>query len=187
MLKTLIITSTVREGRTSRKVADWYLAEAKKSGVDMEFEILDIADLDLPLFDQVAPPMMHQYNDIQNKIAEKVGGADAFVFVTAEYNHSIPGSLKNFIDYINAEWGRKPAAYVAYGSSGGVRAIEHLIQIMAELGVASLGRGSNHIMISSPWSAFDDNGVPKAEFVNGDITSQLTELSWWANALKSAR
>ena len=132
MLKTLIITSTVREGRTSRKVADWYLAEAKKSGVDMEFEILDIADLDLPLFDQVAPPMMHQYNDIQNKIAEKVGGADAFVFVTAEYNHSVPGSLKNFVDYINAEWGRKPAAYVAYGTSGGVRAIEHLIQIMAE-------------------------------------------------------
>jgi NAD(P)H-dependent FMN reductase len=188
MIKTLIITSTVREGRTSRKVADWYLGQAKKSGTkDMEFEILDIADLNLPLFDQAAPPMMHQYSEIQDKIAEKVGSADAFVFVTAEYNHSIPGSLKNFLDYVNSEWGRKPAVFVGYGTVGGSRAIEHLIQILTELGVTSIGRSGNHIMINSPWSAFDDEGVPKAEFLHGDIPAQLTELSWWASALKSAR
>lgn len=187
MIKTLIITSTVREGRTSRKIANWYFAEAKKAKSDMEFEILDIADLNLPLFDLVAPPMMHQYNDIQNKIAEKIGSVDAFIFVTAEYNHSIPGSLKNFLDYINAEWGRKPAAYVSYGSASGARAVEHLIQIMAELGVVSVAKGSNNVMISAPWEALDENGVPKDGYVHGDIAAQITELEWYAAALKSAR
>lgn len=187
MIKTLIITSTVREGRTSHKIADWYMAEAKKSGVDMEFEILDIADLDLPLFDQAAPPMMHQYNDIQNKIADKIGPADAFVFVTAEYNHTVSGALKNFLDYISAEWARKPVAYVGYGSAGGVRAIEHMVQIMAELGAVSVAKGSNNVTISAPWEALDEAGIPKEGYVHGDVKAQLEELNWYAQALKSAR
>lgn len=187
MIKTLIITSTVREGRTSRKIADWYMAEAKKSDVDMEFEILDIADFNLPLFDQAMPPKMHKYGDLQNKIAEKIASADAFVFVTGEYNHSIPGALKNFIDYIYAEWDRKPAAYVGYGVIGGARAIEHLIQIMAEMGVVSVARGSDHVTISAPWEALDENGAPKEGYIHGDIKAQLQELNWYATALKSAK
>lgn len=185
--KIVIITSTSRNGRTSRKVADWYVAEAKKTSVDAEFELLDIAELDLPLFNEAVPPMMHQYNDLQNKIAKVIGEADGFVFITAEYNHSIPGSLKNFMDYINAEWHHKAAAFVGYGTTGGVRAIEHMITILAELHVASVASGSDHIHINSPWEAFDEAGAPKEGYVHGNIENQLKELTWWTSALKAAR
>ena len=185
--KILVITSTSRNGRTSRKVADWYISEAKKTNVDVDLELLDIADLNLPLFNEAVPPMMHQYNDVQNKIADVVGAADGFVFITAEYNHSIPGSLKNFMDYINAEWNHKAAAFVGYGTTGAVRAIEHMIGILAELRVASVANGFDHIHINSPWEAFDENGVPKEGYVHGNIENQLKELSWWASALKAAR
>ena len=188
MIKTLVITSTVREGRSGEKIAKWYLNEAKKTAPNgMELELLDIAELDLPLFDQAAPPKMHQYSDLQNKIAEKIASADAFIFVTGEYNHSIPGALKNFIDYIYAEWGRKPAAYVGYGTVGGARAIEHLIQIMAEMGVVSVGRGSDHVTVSAPWSAIDEDGNVKSDFVHGDIKAQLEELNWYGSPLEHGR
>ncbi len=184
MIKTLVITSTIREGRTSRKIADWYVVEAKKVAPEgMEFEVLDIADLDLPLFAEAAPPKMHQYSDLQNKIADKISSVDAIVIVTAEYNHSVPGSLKNFLDYIYTEWSHKPVAYVGYGSVGGARAIEHLIQIMTELGAVSVARGSDNIHINSPWSAIDEDGNVNPEFVHGDIQAQLTELNWYAQKL----
>lgn len=186
-LHILVIAGTVRQGRVSRKIADWYLAEAKKIHPDATYELLDIADWNLPLFSEAMTPMMHQYSELQEKLAAKVGAADAFVFVTGEYNHSVPGSLKNFIDYLNAEWNYKPAAFVGYGTNGGVRSIEHLIQIMSELRVKPLGSSSDHIYINAPWEALDDNGVPKDGYKHGDIGAQLKELSWWGNALKAAR
>lgn len=187
-LKILVIVGTTRNGRSGRKIADWYFKEAKKVAPEnVELELFDIADYKLPVFDQAVSPMMHQYNDLQNRLADKVGPADGFVFVTGEYNHSVPGSLKNFIDYINAEWAHKPAAYVGYGTNGGVRAIEHLIQIMTELRVVSVAKSFDNITIRLPWEALDENDEPKAEYLNGDIAKQLEELAWWASALKVAR
>ena len=182
--KILVITSTTRKGRSGRKVADWYLAEAKKAAPEAEFELLDIADLNLSIFDEPVSPMYHQYTEEQEKLAQTIGSADGYIFVTGEYNHSVPGSLKNFLDYLYAEWNHKVAGYVGYGAVGGVRAIEHLVQIMTELKVASL---RDHVMINAIWEALDDNGVPKPGYVHGDITAQLTELLWWTNALKAAR
>ena len=182
--KILVIVGTTRQGRSGRKVADWYLAEARKTTPNLDFELLDIADLDLPLFNEAISPMMHQYSDVQNKLAKKVGAADGFVFVTAEYNHSVPASLKNFLDYLNAEWHHKPVAYVGYGAVGGVRAIEHLIQIMAELRAVST---KDHVTINAIWEALDENGIPKTGYHHGDIATQLKELTWWVEALKLAR
>lgn len=187
-LNILIIVGTTRQGRSGRKIADWYIGEAQKVAPEnVNLELLDVADLDLPVFNEPVSPMMHQYNDIQNNIAEKIGAADGFVFVTGEYNHSIPGSLKNFMDYINAEWAHKAAAFVGYGTVGGTRAIEHLIQILAELHVASVAKSFNNVMIRAPWEALDENGVPKPEYISGDIGKQLEELTWWVSALKVAR
>ena len=183
----LIVVGTARQGRSGRKIADWYLSEAKKAGLDIDFSILDVAELALPIFNEMMPPMMHQYNETQQAIADKVAAADGFVFITAEYNHSVSGSLKNFMDYINAEWHHKAAAFVGYGTTGAVRAIEHMIQILAELRVASVATGSDHIHINAPWEALDENGVPKESYVHGSIPAQLTELKWWSDALKVAR
>lgn len=185
--KVLVIVGTTRAGRVGRKVADWYFAQAQAASLDVDLELLDVADLKLELFNEPMSPMMNQYSDVQKKLAEKVGSADGFVFVTGEYNHSVPASLKNFIDYLNAEWNHKAAAYVGYGSTGAIRSIEHLIQIMAELKVASLGSGSDHITINTIWEALDENGVPKDGYVHGDVYKQLESLLWWVNALKAAR
>jgi NAD(P)H-dependent FMN reductase len=188
MNKILVVVGTVREGRVGRKIADWYLKEAVKVAPNMEFELLDVAELNLPLFNEAFPPMMHQYSKIQQKLADKIANADGFVFITGEYNHSIPGSLKNFLDYIFAEWNYKAAAFVGYGgAASGSRSIEQLIQVMAELKVASVANTMDHILIRNIFNAIDENGIPKPEFVSGDIGKQLKELDWWASALKNAR
>ncbi len=188
MNKILIIVGTVRESRVGRKIADWYLKEAIKVVPNMELELLDVAELNLPLFHEAFPPMMHQYGEIQQKLADKIGNADGFVFITGEYNHSIPGSLKNFLDYIFSEWNYKAAAFVGYGgAASGSRAIEHLIQVMAELKVASVANTMDHILIRNIFNAVDESGIPKSEFVSGDVGKQLKELDWWVSALKAAR
>lgn len=186
--KLLVIVGTTRTGRVGRKLADWYISQATKvAPKDAELELLDIADFNLPLFNEAVPPLYHQYNDVQNEIAAKIGAADGFVFVTGEYNHTIPSSLKNFLEYINAEWHHKAAAFVGYGSTGAVRSIEHLIQILAELRVASIATSGDHIHVNAPWEGLHEDGTPKDGYVHGDIAKQLDELVWWANALKVAR
>lgn len=187
MTKILIIVGTTRKGRSGRKVADWYLNQAKQSHPEVEFELLDVAEEKLELFNEPVSPMMHKYTERQEALAEKVASADAFVFVTGEYNHSIPASLKNFIDYLNAEWHYKAAAYVGYGSIGAVRSIEHLIQVMTELRVTSVATGGDNIHINAIWEALDEQGVPKPGYVHGDITKQLTELIKVSEALKQLR
>lgn len=183
-LKILVIVGTVREGRNGRKVADWYVSEAKKAAPDVSFEVLDAAELALPLFNEPMPPLYHQYSDLQNKVAEKIASADAYVIVTGEYNHSIPGSLKNLLDYVAAEWSHKAAAFVGYGGGGAVRAIEHVIQVFNFLGVATI---KDHITINAIWEALDENGKPKPGYVFGSVPDQLKELGWWGRALKNAR
>ena len=184
MTKILVIVGTTRQGRTGRKVADWYMSQVENLGVDAEFELFDLAEWDLPLFNEPLSPMQHQYSELQNKLAEKISSADGFVFVTAEYNHGVPASLKNLIDYLNAEWAHKAVAYVGYGGIGAARAIEHLIQIMVELRAVNV---RDQVRIHEIWGALDENGAPKEGFVHGDVKAQIDELLWLTNALKSAK
>ncbi|MDC7124317.1 MAG: NAD(P)H-dependent oxidoreductase [Spirochaetales bacterium] len=184
-LNILVIVGTTRNARSGKQISDWYISEAQKTAGDlMDFKVVDLQEWDLPLFNEDTPPMYHQYSELQNKIAGEIDKADGFVFVTGEYNHSIPGSLKNLLDYIGAEWNKKPAAYVGYGATGATRAIEHLIQILSCLGVASM-RG--HITVNAIWDALDGHGIPKDGYWFGDFENHLQELAWWANALKAAR
>lgn len=185
--KILVITSTVREGRVGRKIADWYINQAKNATNDLEFELLDIGELDLPLFNEPLPPVYHQYGELQNKLAALIAGADGFVFITGEYNYSVPGSLKNFLDYLYAEWGRRPATFVGYGVHGGVRAIQDLVNILSGLGVPTLGWYGYTLHIDSPWEAFDDNGKLKEELLKGEIPKQVNELQLWVEAFREAR
>jgi len=183
-LNVLIIAGTVRQGRNGRKVADWYHLEAKKAAPQHQYQLLDAAELNLPLFDQAMPPSMHKYNEAQTKLAETIGWADAFVVIAGEYNHGYTGSLKNLLDYIYSEWNRKVVAYVGYGGLGGGRAVEQLIPVFAELQVASLRQ---HVYIMDVWAALDEHGAPKDSHKRGDIAKQLEELTWWGHALKAAR
>jgi NAD(P)H-dependent FMN reductase len=137
ILKVLVIVGTVRQAGNGRKIADWHISQARKAAPDLAFERFDGARLDLPFFNEATPPLYHQYSTAQAKVAEKIAAADAFVVVTGEYDHSIPGSLKNFLDFGASEWNRKAAALFGHGGSGAIRSIEH-IQISLDSASGSL-------------------------------------------------
>lgn len=185
--KILVVTSTIREGRLGHKIAEWYIRQAKSTTDALEFELLDIDDLNLPLFNEPLPPMYHQYGDLQNNLATIIEGADGFVFITGEYNYSVPGSLKNFLDYLYDEWGRRPATFVGYGVHGGVRAIQDLVPILSALGLPVLSWYGHTLHIDSPWEAFDEDGDIRPELLKGDISKQLKELQLWSELFIEGR
>lgn len=133
MTKIGIILGSTRPGRNGEAVAKWVYELAQKRD-DATFELVDVADYNLPLYDEPFPAMMQQYTKEHTKVwSNKIKEFDGYIFVTAEYNHSIPGALKNAIDYLNVEWKNKAAGFVSYGSAGGSRAVEHLRLVAAEL------------------------------------------------------
>jgi NAD(P)H-dependent FMN reductase len=126
MLKIAIIIGTTRPNRKSESVARWVYDIACKRQ-DTQFELVDLRDYNLPIFDEPNVPSRRQYTkQYTNVWSEKIASFDAYVFVTGEYNHGIPGVLKNAIDYLWYEWHDKAAGFVSYGTVGGARAVEQL-------------------------------------------------------------
>ena len=138
MLKIGIIAGTTRPNRKAAAVSNWIL-ELAKARTDVAWELVDIEAYNLPNLDEPLPPSMQKYaHDHTKKWSEKVASLDGYVFVTPEYNHSYSGSLKNAIDFVYHEWTNKAAGFVSYGTTGGVRAVEHLRGVMAELQIADV-------------------------------------------------
>lgn len=184
MIKVGIIIGSTRPGRNSEAVAKWVFEIAKQRG-DAQFELIDIADYNLPLLDEPVPPAMNQYSKNHTKAwAEKVGAMDAFIFVTPEYNHAPTGALKNAIDYIYAEWNNKAAGFVGFGSAGGVRAVEQLRQIMAELQIADV-----RAQVSlSLFTDFENFSVFKPAPHQSDlVNAMINQVVAWGSALKPLR
>jgi NAD(P)H-dependent FMN reductase len=125
----LIIGST-RQNRKGKAIADWLVDQANDEGV--QIEVLDLKEINLPNFDAPIPPSFAPTQTDEGKTWQKqVGEADAFIFLTAEYNRSIPSSLKNAIDYLVDEWSNKPSLIVSYGYiDGGLSATKHLKDIL---------------------------------------------------------
>lgn len=186
--KILVITSTTRQARVGRQIADWYIKEANQSNSSMDFELLDIADLNLPILDEPVPPLYAQagnYNDQQKALAEKIGSADGFVIVTGEYNYGVPAPLKNMLDHLApTPWQRKAVAYVGYGVKGANWSISSLVPTMAYLGVMSM---PYTIGVSMIWDALDEEGNVKTGHQIGEVAKQLEDLEWWVRSLKTAR
>lgn len=184
MVKIQVILGSTRPGRNGEQVAQWVYEHAKERN-DIEVELVDVQDYDLPLLDEPAPPSTNQYSkDHTKKWAAKIGEADGYVFVTGEYNHSIPGALKNAIDYLYKEWNNKAAGFVGYGSAGGVRAIEHLRQVMAEVQVADV-RANVMLSLAHDFENFHDFKPLKGH--QQTLNTMLDQLAAWAEALKSVR
>lgn len=184
MLKVGIITGTTRPGRNADSVARWFLEIAKKRS-DAQFEIVDIQDYNLPLLDEPVPPSMGQYSkDHTKRWAEKIGSLDAFVFITPEYNHSIPGSLKNAIDFLFAEWNNKSAGIVSYGSAGGSRAAEHLRGILGELKIADVRA---QVMLSLFTDFENFTTFKPSSHHEQSINTMLDQVVQWGDALKKIR
>ncbi|MGG7569380.1 NADPH-dependent FMN reductase [Streptomyces sirii] len=134
-----IVVGRTRPGRRGRTVADWVAAVAAHEQPSVDFEIVDLADFELPLLDEEQPALSGRYSQAHTtRWAESIARYDGFVFVTPEYNHSTTGALKNALDFLYAEWNNKAAGFVGYGLHGGTRAVEHLRLILAELKVATV-------------------------------------------------
>lgn len=186
-LKIAVITSTTRPSRVGRKVADWFLDQVKDVS-ELDFELIDVAELNLPFLDEALPPSSGKYeHEHTKKWAEKVTVYDGYVWVTAEYNHGYPAPLKNAIDTVYAEWAKKPVAFVGYGGVGGARAIEQLVNVAAQLEMVALSGTAKTVRIMEVWSAFDDDGTLKPEFIKGSVQGLVDELTWWAATLKQGR
>src|SRR3954467_7194402 len=138
MIRIAIFTGSTRPGRVNEAVARWVYDLAKQR-TDADFELVDIAEFNLPLLDEPMPPSRGQYSQAHTRRwAEKIASFDAFVFVAPEYNHGISGALKNALDFLYGEWNNKAAGFVGYGSAGGTRAVESLRLVMAELQIADV-------------------------------------------------
>ena len=128
---------------------------------------------------------MGQYSKEHTKIwSAKIDSFDAYVFVTAEYNHGIPGALKNAIDFLYKEWNNKVAGFVGYGGAGGVRSVEQLRLVMAELKVASV-RSQVQLSLFTDFENFTK--FKPAPFQEKSVNTMLDEVVAWGGALKTLR
>ena len=183
-LKIAIVTGSTRPGRNNIAVAEWVHGLAK-ARTDAEYELVDIADFDLPLLDEPNPPASGKYTHAHTKKwAAAIEPFDGFVFVTPEYNHSTSAALKNAIDFLNKEWANKAASFVSYGSAGGVRAVEHLRLVMAELKVATV-RAQVQLSL---FTDFEDFSKFKPRDMHEDnVSTMFDQLTSWSAALKTVR
>jgi NAD(P)H-dependent FMN reductase len=119
-------------------------------------------------------------------LQQRLEQADAFVIVTPEYNHGYPAPLKALIDSSGAQWSAKPVAFVSYGGvSGGLRAVEQLRLVFAELHAVTI---RDSVSFPGAWEQFDESGALRnPERSQRGMETLLARLNWWAVALRSAR
>lgn len=185
--KIAIIIGSTRDNRYGIKPANWIYEAASKRD-DMQVEIVDLRDYPLPFFNEVASnAWVPTQDEVGQRWQQKIGSFDGYIFITPEYNRSIPGALKNALDFAYPEWNRKAAAVVGYGSVGGARAVEHLRTIAIELQMAPTRTGV-HIQgadFMATWQ--QDKPLAEIEHLQSGVTGMLDELAWWARALQVAR
>ncbi len=186
MLNIKIILGSTREGCFGEKPALWIFEETKKiKGV--EAELIDLRDYPLPFFNEAASPAMNKgiySNEVAGKLAKKIGDADGFIIATPEYNHGYPAVLKNAMDFIYSEWNKKPVGFVSWGGVAGARSVEQLREVSIELQMAPI---RNAVHIHNFWTLIDEKGSFKTESLQKNADDFLSQLIWWAEALKAAR
>lgn len=138
MINIGIILGSTRPGRVGEQVADW-VAKIAAERTDAAFESIDLRDQQLPHLDEPLSPMLGRYQQEHTKSwAATVARFDGYVFVTAEYNHGLPGALKDAIDFLHAEWADKAAGVVSYGVAGGTGSAAQLRQMFGQLAIADV-------------------------------------------------
>ncbi|MFK4809566.1 NADPH-dependent FMN reductase [Devosia sp. ZW T5_3] len=190
-LKIAVIISSTRPTRFGELPAKW-IADKVNERPELQAEIVDLRDFDLPFFDEMAsnawmPSANPEAVRWQNKISE----FDGYIFVTAEYNRSITGALKNALDQAYVNWNKKPFGAVGYGSVGGARAVEHLRNIGVELQMVPT-RSAVHIGGADFAAVHPGFGGTKTiadleASIGNSANDMLNQLTWWAKATKAAR
>jgi NAD(P)H-dependent FMN reductase len=182
---TVIIGST-RPGRAGLPIATWFADRARSHG-GFDLEVVDLAELNLPLLDEPGHPRLRQYVHQHTKDWSAIAEAsDAFVIVTPEYNHGYPAALKNAIDFLHEEWRDRPVGFVSYGGvSAGTRAVEQLKQVVTTLRMVPVSEA-----VSIPFHSqfIGEEGVVQAnEIMEQAADAMLDELVRVEAALRPLR
>lgn len=192
MLKLQIIVGSTRPGRSADLVVPWVVDRASSHGA-FDVELVDLRDWELPMFAEhagsIGDPADPTYSTpIVRRWNARIAEGDCYLFVTPEYNHGIPGVLKNAIDSVFVSFGfrNKPAATVAYASgiAAGVRAVEQLALNAVEAELVPL---RNTVLIPFVKSAFDAGGEPVDPGAEAALRITMDDLAWWADLLAGAR
>lgn len=184
MLKIAIILGSTRPDRNGEAVAHWVNDLAQKRN-DAEFELIDLAEVNLPFLDEAIPASQGKYAHEHTKLwSKRIAAFDAFVFVAPEYNHGISAALKNAIDFLYKEWNNKAAGFVGYGSLGAARSIEHLRQVMAEVQVATV-RAQVALLLATDFK--DMSEFTPDDRHKKDLSTMLDQLLAWGEALRMVR
>ena len=185
MLLQVFIVST-RQGRKGEAVARWFDARARAHGA-FEVELVDLAEVNLPLFDEPEHPRLKRYHhDHTKRWSERVARADAFVFVTPEYNYSAPPSIVNAIDYLLHEWAYKPLGFVSYGGvSGGTRSAQTIKLQATAVRMMPIPDAVTLPFFASMFAPDGSFAPDEKQHKAADV--MLTELKRWADALQVLR
>lgn len=189
MIVIKVILGTTRPARFGSQPAEWIM-NLSRNHPEAKFELVDLADVKLPFFDEPKPPSQvmdgsyeHDYTRAWAKVIDE---ADGYIIVTAEYNYSIPAVLKNAIDFVSNEWGHKPVAFVSYGAgAGGARAVEHLRGVSGWLRMYDL---REQVVIPRYWEQLDEHGkFQPSTSQNHQAEALLEAVTFWASQLKASR
>ncbi|MDB5551809.1 MAG: reductase [Rhizobium sp.] len=175
-LNTVILIGSARENRVADRVLKWLIPELAKYP-DFSIRLADARDFDAGGVKRRAAIRL---------LEADVSAADAVIVLTPEYNHSFPAPLKTMLDCLGEPWKKKPVAFISYGGiSGGLRAVEQLRLVAAELDMADI---RETVSIQSPWTNLDEEGEPRfPEQLNASLARQMTALAWWGYSLRAAR
>ena len=184
-MKLTVVLASVRDGRAGEAIAQWFVTRAKEHG-KFDIEIADLKELNLPIMNEPQHPRLKKYvHESSKRWSGIVGGSDAFVFVTPEYNYTMPPALVNALDTVYHEWTYKPVAFVSYGGvSGGIRSVQ-----TAKLMVTGFKMMPMVEAVNIPfYSQLMQDGVFKSnETHDKAVAPMLDELARWSEALKSLR
>lgn len=184
MINIAIIIGSTRPNRVGASVADWVYEQARKRD-SAKYELIDLIDYELPLLDEPNPPSMGKYSkDHTKRWSEKIKFFDGFIFVSPEYNHSTSGALKNALDFLYSEWNNKAAGIVAYGGVGGIRAVEQLRLVTAELQMATI---RNQMAFTLREDFEDYSKFNPREHHKKVATQFFDQLEAWTRAMRSMR
>jgi NAD(P)H-dependent FMN reductase len=181
MINLKIIIASTRPGRMGPLLADWIYARANQDPA-FNTELIDLAEVNLPFFDEPNHPRLQQYTHQHTKDwSAKIASADAFILVTPEYNYGFPATIKNAIDYLFVEWQHKPIGFVSYGGiAGGTRSIQMLKLTLTALEMVPITAAVNvpfftKYIVDDKFIATDEHNK------NGHLL--LAELKKWSAVL----
>jgi NAD(P)H-dependent FMN reductase len=183
--KLYVITVSTRPGREGVPLSDWMLARAKAHG-GFDVELVDLREVNLPMFDEPRHPRLRTYEHEHTKRwSAKIDAADAFIFVTPEYDHGTPPSLINALIYLSQEWAHKPVGFVSYGGpAGGTRAVQMVKPILTSLKLVPLFES---VIAPLFTKSITDGTFTASELQETQARGMLDALLKWVGALAPMR